>query len=229
MPVAWVLLEGLTPPERERVLAAARRREYARNEVICHEGDPADSLHLVASGRLAITASLATGETVTLRILGPGDYFGELALIRRESRRTATVAALEPARTLSLTSSVFSRLCREHPTVEHAMTTLLAERVEALSQSLLEALHVGLDRRVHRRLVELAQTYSNGADRTDGAGRSPVSIPLTQAQLADLTGGTRPSVNQVLQRLEAEGLVALRRGRIEVLDRPALLRRQDDA
>jgi CRP/FNR family transcriptional regulator, cyclic AMP receptor protein len=169
-------------------------------------------------------ASLATGETVTLRILGPGDYFGELALIRRESRRTATVAALEPARTLSLTASVFSRLCREHPTVEHAMTTLLAERVEALSQSLLEALHVGLDRRVHRRLVELAHTYSDGAD---GTARSAVSIPLTQAQLADLTGGTRPSVNQVLQRLEAEGLVALRRGRIEVLDRPALLRRQD--
>ena len=76
----------------------------------------------------------------------------------------------------------------------------------------------GLDRRVHRRLAELAELYSDGRS---GA----VSVPLTQELLAELVGGTRPSVNQVLQRLAAQGMVELGRSRITVLDRAALARK----
>jgi CRP-like cAMP-binding protein len=74
-----------------------------------------------------------------------------------------------------------------------------------------------LDRRVYRRLLDLADAYGGG----DGA----VAIPLSQAQLADLVGATRPPVNQVLQRLADRNVVRLSRSRIEVLD-PAELRRR---
>jgi CRP-like cAMP-binding protein len=77
---------------------------------------------------------------------------------------------------------------------------------------------MGLDRRVYHALAWLADLYG-------GAGEGPVVVPLTQEQLADYVGGSRPTVNQVLQRLVAQGVVELGRGRFTVLDRPALSRK----
>ncbi len=98
---------------------------------------------------------------------------------------------------------------------EQLLLLLLARRVEELSGRLLEAMYDDLDHRVARRLSHLTQVYAAG--RPD-----PVEVPLTQEQLADLVGGTRPSVNQVLQRLAAEGVLRLGRGRITVLTRDRL-------
>jgi CRP/FNR family cyclic AMP-dependent transcriptional regulator len=215
----WPLLESLSDAERRDVLATARLRRFAKSEVVCHQGDPSDSLHLVARGRLAVRTSTPAGDSVTLNLLSPGSFFGELSLLHTEapSKRTATVVALEAAATHSLPAASFRRLCDTYPRVEQLLTVLLARRVEELSERLLEALYVGLDRRVYRRLLELCELYASNA--------GPATIPLTQEQLADLVGGTRPSVNQILQKLSSQGLVRLGRGRIVVPDRSALLRR----
>lgn len=223
--MSWELLAPLESAERAELLASARTRRYDRGEVVCHEGDRGVTLHLVAEGRLAVRVSTPDGETATLNILRAGDYFGELALLRGQPVlvRTATVVALEPAQTLSLSNEAFHAVCERHPAVERLVASLLAERVERLSQRLLEALYVGVDGRVHRRLLELADIYTD-----EGADDRKAVIPLTQNHLADLAGATRPTVNQVLQTLAAEGLVSLGRGRIEVVDRAALRDRCDD-
>ncbi|HYO41183.1 MAG TPA: Crp/Fnr family transcriptional regulator [Nocardioidaceae bacterium] len=213
----WPLLRPLSVPDREAFLALTRPRTFARNEVVCHAGDPADALHLVESGHLAVRSGLSTGVMATFTILSRGQFFGELALLREDRRRTATVVALEASRTLSVAGSAFQSLCLEHPHVERALTAMLADRVDALSQRLLETMYESLDRRVYSRLVELADSY--------GPQERAATIPLSQTQLADLVGATRPSVNQVLQRLADQGLVQLSRGRIEVLDVVALKRR----
>jgi len=215
----WPLLASLVDAERRQVLASARRRIFSRGEVVFHEGDPADSMHLIASGRLAVKVSTPSGEAATLNILTPGDFFGELTLLRQgeQQRRSATVQCLEASETLSLSAPSFHALCDKHPTVERLLSVLLAKRVEELSERLLEALYVGLDRRVYRRLIELCAIYC--------ADDAAMMIPLTQDQLADLVGGRRPSVNQVLNKLAAQGLVSLGRGRIEVFDAAALRRR----
>ena len=210
----WSLFASLTDAERGDLLALARRRRFARNEVVCHAGDPADSIHLVSQGHLSVRVSLASGESGLVNVLGPGDYFGELALLRAAQSRTATITALEPAETLVLTASAFRRVCDARPAVERALTGLLADRIDELSERLLEAMYVGLDRRLNRRLAGLARAYV--------AGEGPITIPLTQSQLAELTGGTRPSINQALQRLVDQGIVAVQRGRIDVLDLPRL-------
>lgn len=213
----WPLLGAMGVQEREAFLALTRPRTFARNEVVCHAGDPADSLHLVESGHLAVRGGLSTGVTATFTILSGGDYFGELALLREDRRRTATVVALEPSRTLSVAATAFNSLCLENARVERALSIMLADRVDALSQRLLETMYESLDRRVYRRLVELANSY--------GVREGKATIPLSQTQIADLVGATRPSVNQVLQRLAVQGLVRLSRGRIEVLDVVVLARR----
>jgi CRP/FNR family cyclic AMP-dependent transcriptional regulator len=215
--VHWALLGPLESRTREEFVALARARDFSRNEVVCHAGDPGDALHVVERGHFAVRGTLATGETATFNILSPGDYFGELALLRPDHRRTATVISLEPSRTLSVAGSAFGALCSANPRFERVISMVLADRVEALSERLMETMYESLDRRVFRRLVELAATYG------DHDGR--VVIPLSQAQLADLVGATRPSVNQVLQRLADAGTVTLGRARIEVRDVAALARR----
>jgi len=215
----WPLLSSLDEGERRELLATTRRRTFGRGEVLVHEGDPADSLHLVESGRLAVRVTTPDGETATLNVLGPGDYFGELSLLDGKTpTRSASIVALEAAQTRSLSATHFRELRHRHRGAEQLLLALLARRVEELSARLLEVMYDGLDRRVHRRLAELARLY---ADRPDG----PVVVPLTQEHLAELVGGTRPSVNQVLQRLASEDIVELGRGRIVVLDRSGLARK----
>jgi CRP/FNR family transcriptional regulator, cyclic AMP receptor protein len=213
----WRLLEPLRAEDREAFLALAHRRTFARNDVLCHEGDPADSLHLVERGHLAVRGTLASGAAATFTVLSPGDYFGELALLRTDRCRTATVTALEPSRTLAVAGTAFDRLCEHNPGIERVVSMLLADRIDLLSRRLLETMYESLDRRVYRRLLDLADAY--------GGGDGTVVIPLSQAQLADLVGATRPPVNQVLQRLADRDVVRLSRSRIEVLD-PAELRRR---
>jgi CRP-like cAMP-binding protein len=219
--VEWPLLASLSESDRRDVLASTRRRRFGKGEVLVHEGDPADSLHLVVSGRLAVRVATSSGDNATLNILGPGDYFGELSLLDgRQPARSASIVALEPAETLSLAASAFRDLRQRHRSAEQLLLTLLARRVEELSARLLETMYDGLDRRVYRRLAELGRVYGD-SEATDG----PVVVPLTQEQLAELVGGTRPSVNQVLQRLAERGVVQVGRGRVTLVDLEWLERR----
>lgn len=222
----WSLLASLAPAEREQLLASTRRRTYARNEVLVRGADPSDSLHLVETGRLGVRVDTAAGDTAMLSVIGPGSWFGELSLLGNDSRRTATVVALEPATTRSLSTTAFADLRRRHPAVDQLLLSLLSQRIDTLSGLLVESMYDGLDRRVHRRLADLVDTYGEppGAEDITGHGNRPVTVPLTQEQLAELVGGTRSSVNEVLQRLARRGVVELGRGRI-VVRRPHELTR----
>lgn len=210
------LLSRLDEADREAVLAKARRRAFERNEVVFHQGDPGDSVHLIESGRVAVRIVTAAGDVATLTVMGAGQSFGELALLKRSSKRTATVVALEPTRTLSLHADAFDELRREQPQVERLLVAILGARVERLTAHLVEALYVQADKRVLRRLLELVRLYSDG--------RATTTIPLTQEDLAGMAGTTRPTVNSVLRKLEEAGALALSRGRIEVLDTAAVAR-----
>lgn len=214
----WGLLASLDDDDRRAILDAARDRSFARGEVLVQAGDPADSLHLIAQGRVAVQVSTESGERATLNVLSPGDYFGELSLVRRggDRRRSATVVALEPTTTLVLSAAKFEELVARNPAFGQVLVAALARRVEQLSRRLLDTLYVGLDRRLYRCLVQLAHVY--------GDGREATTIPLTQEHLADLVGGTRPTVNQILQKLASQHVIELGRGRVVVVDGPALQR-----
>jgi CRP-like cAMP-binding protein len=215
----WSLLASLPETEREQLLAHTRRRTYARNEVLVREGDPSDSLHLVEAGRLAVRVGTAAGDTATLNVIGPGDWFGELSLLGDGApTRTATVVALETATTRALTAGAFDDLRQRHPASGELLLTLLSRRVEELSDRLVEVMYESLDRRVYRSLQRLVRIY--GDDSTH-----PVTVRITQEQLAGLVGSTRSSVNEVLQKLARRGVVELSRGRIVVHQPGELVRR----
>lgn len=215
----WPLLAPLPPDARDAVVSAARRRTFRKGEVVFHEGDPADALHLVTSGHLAVQVATPDGERATLNVLAAGAHVGELALMPNDvpHQRSATVIALDPAETRVLSAAAFHSVRDRFPAVNQILVHLLADRVRELSDRLLETMYVGLDRRVYRCLLRLGRVYADGPP--------PTLIPMTQDQLSDLVGGTRPSVNQVLQRLQDQRIIELGRGRVVLLD-PSALRRK---
>lgn len=211
----WRLVLGVPDEDVRRLLSVARRRRFSRNEVVFHRDDPGDSLHLVVSGRFAVQIMTPLGETATIAIRGPGDSFGEMALVTEGMRRSATVEALEEAETFAVYVADFQRLRKEHPAVNQVLIGFLAEEVRRQNQLLLEALYVPVERRILRRLAELSALY---------AANESV-IPLTQEQLAEMAGTSRATVNKVLREEQARGTVELRRGRTVVLDADELSRR----
>jgi CRP-like cAMP-binding protein len=92
--VEWRLLQGVPEEEVRLLLSKARRRNFRRGEVVFHRDDPADSLHLIVKGRFAIRVMTPLGEQATIAVRGPGDSFGEMALVGQAARRSATVEAL---------------------------------------------------------------------------------------------------------------------------------------
>ena len=181
-----------------------------------HEGDPGDSLHLIDKGRVAVRTSTPMGDVVTFNVLGPGDNFGELSLIPSDTRRSATIVAMEPTETLTLGHAEFDELRIDHR-IGDVLATALAARVRELSHLLAEAHFVSADTRVLRRLVLLCEVYDTSA--------ADIVVPVTQHTLATMAGTTRPTANRVLRGLEADGLVTLARGRVTVHDTDALRRR----
>ncbi len=216
------LLAGLAEPERRAVLHAARRRRFRRGEVVFHEGDRGDSLHMILRGHVAIRVSTPLGDTATLTVLGPPESFGEGALLSDDARRTATVVALDQLETLSLFRDDFERLRAERPPVEHVLVAVLALQVRRLTQHLLEALFVPADKRVLRRLLEMADAFCEEPGE-GGSGR--MVLPVTQEDVASAAGTTRSTANRVLHAVAADGLVGLARGRVEIVDRDRLARR----
>jgi CRP-like cAMP-binding protein len=216
--VEWRLLEGVPGEEVRRLLSVARRRTFRKGEVVFHRGDPADSLHLISKGRFKVQVMTPLGDQATVGIRGPGDSFGEMAIVGSGAKRSATVEALEAGETFCVVETEFARLRREHQGVNQLLIDFLANEVRMLNERLLEALYVPVERRVVRRLVELARLY--------GADGGEVVIPLTQDELADLAGTSRPTANQVLRALHDKGLVELGRGRTVVPDVEALADRE---
>lgn len=209
----WHLL-GDVPEEQIRLLlSVARRRKFARGEIVFHRDDPGDSLHLVTTGHFAVKVMTPLGDTVTIAVPGPGEHFGEMALVGAEPRRTATVEALEQSETFAVYQADFERLRREHPSVDQVITAVLVSEVQTLKERLLEALYLPVERRILRRLVELAGVYGDG------------ELPLTQEELAMFAGASRGTVNRVLREEQQRGTLELRRGRTIVRDVDALRQR----
>src|SRR5690242_1731404 len=212
------LLAGVPEADAQRVLAVARRRRFDRGEIVFHRDDPADTLHVISKGRFAVQVTTPLGDTATIAVRGPGETFGETALLAAHAKRTATVRALEPAETFALGDEEFARLRTSFPAVDRILFAFLAAELRRQNDLLLEALYLPVDRRLRRRLLELARTYGGDQD-------GEVAIPLTQAELAEMAGTSRATANQILRSEQEKETVRLERGRVIVLDRAALSRR----
>jgi CRP-like cAMP-binding protein len=200
------------------LLRGAPRREFSRGEVIFHAGDTGYDVHVVERGHVAIQVTTPFGEVATVTVLGPGELFGEGSLFSDDQRRSATAVALEPVETRAVNRDAFERLRTEDRGVDDFLMCALTTRLRDTTDHLLEALFVGVETRVLRRLLTLAEQYAD--DEGD-----QIVLPVNQEDVASMAGTTRPTANRVLRAAEQEGLIALGRARITILDRAGIAKR----
>jgi CRP/FNR family transcriptional regulator, cyclic AMP receptor protein len=211
------VLDLLDERERSALLRVGVRRRFARGEVVFHEGDPGDSLHIVTHGAFIARGSSTLGQVLAVNVFGVGDVFGEMVLLNSGARRSATVVSHGRGATLMIGRDSFEALRAESTNIDRVLLSMLAERNRALTANLVELLFTAVEQRVCRRLLAFSEAVADTShDRW---------VTLNQTDLATLAGTTRSTVNRVLRRAEDRGLIELGRGRIRLLDEPALRHR----
>ena len=198
------LFGGLPEAELRRLFAVARRRRFDQGEVVFHQGDPADSLHLVLKGRFAARATTRLGDALTVAIHSPGEAFGELALVEAGAMRSMTVAAVEAGETLAVNRGDFDRVRHTYPEVNEVLVRLLAARVRHSSDRLLEALFAPAETRVLRRLHELMQLYGRAEPARSFPSTRKTSPRLPARRAPPPTASSAPGRSAAPYALHAE-------------------------
>jgi CRP/FNR family transcriptional regulator, cyclic AMP receptor protein len=213
------LLRNLPEESLPALAAVARRRTYRRGEVIFHQGDAGDTLHILQAGRVKVVIDSEAGNEALLNILSPGDSFGELSLIDG-GVRSATIEALEPVETLVLQRSDFIELVHQNPRAFTSLLINLVASVRRLSDEVASLASLDLEGRLAQKLLDLAARF--GKPVGDG---TEIDLPITQEDLAAMIGATRTSVNKVLGWYEDQGAIQRVGRRIIVRDPERLQRR----
>lgn len=196
------LFAGLDERTLDLLTAALRSRKYRRDEVIFHTDDPGDSLYVVASGSVKITVSSDDGtEPAILTTIGPGGFFGELALLDG-APRSATAVAMDRVEALVLRREAFDRLVDSEPGLRRALLATLAAEIRRLTAQVEDLHFLDLPGRLARHLLREINT-----DGERAAGEVRLPWPYTQGELAGMIGGSRQSVNRLLADFVAQGLL----------------------
>ena len=197
------LFGGLDDRTVDLLSAALRSRRYRRDEVIFHADDPGDSLFIVASGSVKIMLSADDGtEPAILTTIGPGGFFGELALLDG-APRSATAVALDAVETLVLRREAFDRLVDSEGGLRRALLHSLAGEIRRLTAQVEDLHFLDLPGRLARHLLrELDED-----EERQGTTEARLPWPYTQGELAGMIGGSRQSVNRLLADFVAQGLL----------------------
>jgi CRP-like cAMP-binding protein len=216
------LFATVPEPYFGEIAARIRLRHYTSGEAIFHQHDVGEGLYLVARGAVRLFLRSEDGQELTIARFEPGEFFGELAAIDEEPR-SATAVAGEPTDLLILHRSDFLSYLRARPEAAVFCLRVLARRLRQADAQLGDATFLTLPARLAKTLVDLGRSY--GEQTADGSTR--VTLRLTQSELASMVGGSRPTVNQLLQRFRRLGWINIE-GRTLVLLQEDRLRRLAD-
>jgi CRP/FNR family cyclic AMP-dependent transcriptional regulator len=205
------LFSELSADELRRVADVAIPRSYPKGVRVFHEGDHSDACYIVRGGDLRVTREHPDGRAIALATLGPGDIFGELAMLDGEAR-SASVEALSDCELLALPAADMRRLLAEAPETTVKLVVALTRRLREANERIARQSFQTVPSRVAGVLSQLI------AEEAPLEGRDGVTIRMTQADLAQLAGTSRESVSRFLATLERAGVVRVGRGRVTVLE-----------
>ena len=212
------LLARLRKADLRALASQGRLRRYRAGAVIFREGGPGDSLHIIIDGGVRIAVSSPSGEEVTVALLGPGEFVGDLALLDGQPRSASAIAS-QKTTTLVVTRDRFVRWLSERPKAALGLLETLSQRVRNADEVLADLTFLDLPHRLAKRLLHLAENHPEM--RTTGR-LAGAQLRMTQVELASLLSVSRESVNKQLNSFAREGWVALGRGAVTIVDPEAL-------
>ena len=213
------LFQGFGPRDLDALVPAVRAVELAAREELCHKGDPGSELYIVIDGRLKALTTSPEGDDVVFNVMGPGEVFGEMALLS-ERPRSATVRALERCELLVLDRRDFLAFLKRSPEIAVRMLTVLVERLARVSEFVEDVQFLKLPVRLAKKLVLFADRYG----REGEGGVLTIDLKLSQEEWGDLVGTTRESVNKQMRAWIDEGLIRIDAGYVTLL-RPEAIER----
>jgi CRP/FNR family cyclic AMP-dependent transcriptional regulator len=204
------LFEELSREELERIADVAIPRAFPRGVRVFHEGDRSDACYVVRKGDLRVTREHSDGRAIALATLGPGDIFGELAMLDGGTR-SASVETLSDCELLGLPATDVRRVIADHGDIAAKLIVAITRRLRETNERVARQSFQTVPSRV---AGVLAQLIAEEASEE----RPGITVRMTQADLAQLAGTSRESVSRFLATLERAGVVAVGRGRVTILE-----------
>ena len=211
------IFESLGTEQLDPLAEKLRRRRYQRGEVVFHQDDAGDRMHIIVQGRVRISIDSDDGREKDIALLGSGECFGEMALLDG-SNRSANATAVDALETLVLLREDFLEFQSKYPEVAAQTTALLTNRLRNSNQMMGDLAFLDVPTRVAKQLLELAAAQAIVGD----AG--PVEVPIGQEELARLVGASRETVSRALNSYRRMGLLTTSHRRICITDIAALER-----
>jgi len=206
------LFQALEPDDLARIVAAASRLDLQRGDLVFDEGDPAEQMFVMRSGRVAISKRSADDKISIVALMEAGDLFGEMSLFDGE-HRSAGARALEPTELVVVPFAPLTQLFGERPTLLWPLVRLLCRRVRATDATLADSLFLDVAGRTAKRLLELS------------GGEDEFALPVTQEELAGMVGASRERVNKALASFVRLGWLTVNDRRYRILRRADLVNR----
>jgi CRP-like cAMP-binding protein len=205
------LFADLSKRDLERLAGSMQRRRYAKGRFVFVKGEPSTSLYVVEEGEVKLITTSEQGDELILRVLGPGESFGEIGLLDGNARSTDAVARKSSV-LLLLHREDFLFWLRARPEVATRMVSTLSDWLRHLTELVGDEAFLNVHARLAKVLLELS-----GADARPGEDGLVIGSKLTQSELAGMIGTTRRSVNKWLGYYQREGLIRIQEGYITLL------------
>ena len=210
---------ALAEQEVQHLLKHSRTRRVAAGQVIFHREGPGDGLYGVLSGRVAFTVDSAEGKELILNILGPGEFFGEIALLDGKGR-TAAAVARDNCQLLFIDRSEFFAFVSHRPEMMLAIIAMLCARLRRATDYIENSAFLNFSTRLAKQLLELLAEPG----RDPGRGEQATALNVSQVELASMLGVSRELVNAQLVAWSDAGIITQGRGRLVVQNRGILER-----
>jgi CRP/FNR family transcriptional regulator/CRP/FNR family cyclic AMP-dependent transcriptional regulator len=185
--------------------------------ILFHKGSPGRSLYIIESGKVRIFLLSETGQEISVNVYGPGEVFGELALLDGLPRSAGAMVA-ERTVAYTLYRDDFLRCLDACPSLARGIIKELSARLRYTTECMENLAFLDLSGRVAAKLLELTDRYGQ-----PGKGIE-IELRLTQAELASWVAARRESVNKVLGIFREQGLIDIDSQKIAIVDRPGLER-----
>lgn len=200
------LFTDLEEDELQTIASHAAIKSYPKNAIIINEGDDTNSMYIIQSGKVKVFLSNEDGKEVILKIMKPGDYFGELSILD-SAPRSASIMTMEPCKFSIICKEDFDMAMDAHPEMARKLVTELTRTIRRLTDSVRNLALMDVYGRVARTLLDMAD---------DVDGNQVINQKLTHQDIARMIGSSREMVSRIMKDLQKGGYITSESKRIVI-------------
>ena len=201
------VFQNATDEDLKLIAGHGIERSIEEGEFFFFQGDPADYLYVLISGRAKLMQTNPAGQQVNLRTISESQMFGALGAVREGATYPATAQALENSTALALKSEYLHELMKTRPYLSFDLMKLMTGYIQEMQERYRELATEKVERRIARSLLRLASQM--GIKNQGG-----IELTFTRQDLAEMSGTTLYTVSRVLSDWERQGLVEAGRERV---------------